>query len=73
MTKIIQRQCAMSGCKFLVSEDDPVICKCAAEVHGLRPERTKREHQFDAMLSLPEFERGLLTVAIQRLNEREAI
>ena len=70
MTGIIERQCAMNGCKFLVEANDPTICKCAAEVHGKRPQASEQERRLDAMLCAPELERGIMRLAIERLNER---
>ena len=70
MTKLTERKCIMSGCKFLVQDDDPTLCKCAAVVHGLKPEPSDFEKQMDAMLNLPDFERGVLSVAIANLNAR---
>ena len=70
MTKLTERKCIMSGCKFLVEETDPTLCKCAAVTHGKRAKPSETEQRMDAMLNLPDFERGVLSVAIANLNAR---
>jgi hypothetical protein len=51
-----------------------MICKCAAEATGRRPPANEKEQRLDAMASeVDGFERGLLDVAMQRINARVGV
>ncbi len=73
MPAIVSHRC-VNGCVFLKNEDDPMICKCAAEATGRRPPANEKEQRLDAMASeVDGFERGLLDVAMQRINARVGV
>lgn len=73
MPRIVSHKCA-NGCVFLKPEDDPMICKCAAEATGKRPPSSEGEQRLDEMASAQDMlERGLLGVAMERLNARQGV
>jgi hypothetical protein len=69
MPAIVSHRC-INGCVFLKNEDDPMICKCAAEATGKRPPSSEQEIRLDEMAAkVDRMQPGLLAVTVGQINE----